>query len=364
MRPSTLDALCAKYGIDRATDPLLKLPRLYTSFGDFEDTVVASCFNTLREPADIERIISEMAEDAVKENVVYIEPAFGMAGLCAKKWSKSEREVWDVVFAASRAAEAKTGVVVRWMVPSVRHFGPEHVMQQARLAVEMLAAGEPVVSFGLHASEGKLSDGRGPFPPEPFEDAFRVATGAGLIATPHAGEFLGAESCRGAVEKLQALRLQHGVRAVECHSTLALLRDRQVCCDVCPTSNVLLQVASSMEKHPLPALLAAGVQCTINVDDSLLFGASILDEYRVARETLGLSDEQLRACARASIVNSGVLLRAKRGFRDDAVSKLEAYLKEIDLWAADGGRKRTSLGIEKAERDDFNGAAKAKRSCL
>lgn len=324
----------------------MKVPRFYSSFDDFEDTVVATCFNTVREPEDLTRIVMEMAEDAAADGVVYIEPAFGAAGVYAARWPMpSERAVWDVALSAGKAAEEKHGVVVRWMVPGVRTLGPEAVLRTARLAAEMAAAGEPVVSFGLHASEGQKLSGEGPFPPEPFEGAFRVAASAGLVATPHAGEFLGADSCRGAVERLGAQRLQHGVRAVEDPATLALLHERQVCCDVCPTSNLRLGVVPSLEQHPLPALLKAGVPCTINVDDSLLFGSSLLEEYAAARDALGLSEQQLRDCARASLLYSGLLLRERRGCRDEAAAVLEAKLVAIDAWGSGvNGSKRKRDG--------------------
>ena len=45
----------------------------------------------------------------------------------------------------------------------------------------------------------------------------------------------------------------------------------------------------------------SGVRCSINADDPLLFGPNILAEYEVCRETLGLTDEQLAACAWTSI---------------------------------------------------------------
>eukprot|EP01052_Picozoa_sp_SAG31_P000231 SAG31_NODE_7_length_42755_cov_130.245728_27_plen_196_part_00 len=159
------------------------------------------------------------------------------------------------------------------MVPSDRTGRPAAALADAQMTADMAATGRPVVSFGLHASEGRKTDGTGPFPPGPFAPAFATATAAGLIATPHAGEHLGAESCVAAVQALGAARLLHGVRAVEDPATLQLLARRGICCDVCPTSNVLLNVEGcpSLREHPLPILLAAGVPCSINCDVRALF---------------------------------------------------------------------------------------------
>nr|WP_308258671.1 hypothetical protein [Saccharothrix obliqua] len=57
--------------------------------------------------------------------------------------------------------------------------------------------------------------------------------------------------------------------------------------------------------NPLPTLLDAGVRCSLNTDDSLLFDTDLLHEYEIARSVLGLSDEQLAAVAAASVNGSG-----------------------------------------------------------
>jgi adenosine deaminase len=48
-------------------------------------------------------------------------------------------------------------------------------------------------------------------------------------------------------------------------------------------------------------LLAAGIRCSINADDPIAFGTTILREYQICRDELGLSDEELAACAWTSI---------------------------------------------------------------
>jgi adenosine deaminase len=97
----------------------------------------------------------------------------------------------------------------------------------------------------------------------------------------------------------------HGVRAVEDPSLVARLADEGICLDVCPSSNVALGVVPRLEDHPLPQLLDAGVPCSLNADDPLLFGPGILAEYRLCRDQLGLDDDRLAAVAAASIAASG-----------------------------------------------------------
>jgi adenosine deaminase len=172
----------------------------------------------------------------------------------------------------------------------------------ARLAERY--AGQGVVAFGLADDETR---GR----PEPFAAAFDIARAAGLVASPHAGEHGGPDSVRGALDALGARRIQHGVRSAEDPELLRRLADSDVCLDVCPTSNVQLHVVESLATHPLPTLLDAGVNVSLNADDPLFFGSGILAEYELARHSFGLDDVALARIAASSIRASGAPAQLK-----------------------------------------------------
>jgi adenosine deaminase len=151
-----------------------------------------------------------------------------------------------------------------------------------------------VVGFGLSNNE-VLG------PAATFAQAFRIARAAGLASVPHAGELAGAESVRAAVEHLGASRVGHGVRAVEDPETLALLADRGVAAEVCPSSNVALGVFADHAEVPLARLRSAGVPIALAADDPLLFGSRLAAQYRVARDEHGFDDAGLADLARDSI---------------------------------------------------------------
>jgi adenosine deaminase len=125
------------------------------------------------------------------------------------------------------------------------------------------------------------------------------------LSTPHAGELAGPESVHEALDRLGADRIQHGVRAVEDPALVERLAAEGICLDVCPTSNLLLSVVDDLAHHPLPALLEAGVTCSLNADDPLLFGPGLSEEYELCRAGMGLSDAALAAVARSSLQASG-----------------------------------------------------------
>ena len=254
------------------------------------------------------------ARDAQEEGVVYLELAVS-PHFYATAYGSAESALIAMIEAA-RAATARYGVQIGLMLTIDRTLP--------------VAAAEEVVALAIaHADQGVVSigvanDERG-YPLAPFAAAITKATAAGLAFAPHAGELVGANAVEEALD-LDATRIEHGIRAVDDPAVVERLAAEGVCLDVCPTSNVLLGVVASFDEHPLPALLRAGVACTINADDPTILETGILDEYALAREQLGLDDEELAACARTSIRFSAL----------DAAAKADA-LDAIDAWLATPG---------------------------
>jgi adenosine deaminase len=287
MRPSTLAELADTAGI-----PVPEI-RGYGSFTAFSDTYVAAC-QVLLTPDDFARLVYEVVEDSARDGAVWVEPSF-YAPHHRNRFGADE-EIVEMVLDALHAAGEQLGVGVGLMLAADRTVEPPVAIEQARIAATRADRG--IVSFGL-ANDEAIG------PPEPYAEAFAIAKEAGLLSTPHAGELAGPESVRGALTTLEPDRLQHGVRAVEDPELVKLLADSDIVLDVCPTSNLLLSVYPSIAEHPLPQLLDAGVQCSLNGDDPLLFGPVLLEEYELARTEMGLDDDELANVARASIDGSG-----------------------------------------------------------
>jgi adenosine deaminase len=134
-----------------------------------------------------------------------------------------------------------------------------------------------------------------------FAEAFRRAGAVGLRRTVHAGESSGPDGVRDAIELLGADRIDHGVRAIEDPELVALLVERQIPLGICPTSNLKLGVYTRIGDHPVDRLRRAGVRVSLNTDDPVLLGASLVGEYALCSQAFGWSDVDLRALARNSI---------------------------------------------------------------
>jgi adenosine deaminase len=312
MRGATLSELAAEAGL-QAPDP-----RAFTTFAEFQEVFQAAFAATQTRPENLLRLVREVVADAAADGVVWVQPhldphiypQFG-----------APQQVMELVLAEGLAAGARHGVGFGVTIAAMRHRGPESAEDLARFAAAY--AGQGVYALGLTGDEDA-------FPPGPFARAFAIAREAGLAAAPHAGELAGPDSVRAAVNDLGATRIAHGVRAVEDPALLADLAGRNVTLDVCLTSHKALGVFPDISRHPLPALMAAGVGCSLGADDPLMFGAGLLDEYETARSELRFSDRQLAALARTSIRTSGA-----------PASTVAAAMAGIEAWLS---RPATIIG--------------------
>jgi adenosine deaminase len=130
-----------------------------------------------------------------------------------------------------------------------------------------------------------------------YRDLYRHARAHGLKTTVHTGETAGtgAEGVRAVVEQLEPERIGHGIRAAQDERVMALLRERGVTLEICPSSNLATRAVGSLEE--LGGILRRfwdhGVRFTLNTDGPYLLDTSMRNEVRLVREAGLLSDEQL-----------------------------------------------------------------------
>jgi adenosine deaminase len=158
---------------------------------------------------------------------------------------------------------------------------------------------------------------------ERFAPAFRRAAEAGLRRCAHAGESSGPQGVIEAIELLGAERVDHGVRLVEDPAAMATVVERAVPLDVCPSSNVLLGLVPDLEAHPLRRLVEAGVRCSVNTDDPLVYGIDLVGEYLAVAGAFSWRRGELARLARVSIESCFA-----------APERLAALLEELDRYVA------------------------------
>jgi adenosine deaminase len=222
----------------------------------------------------VESIAYEAAADAAQDNIEYLELRVSPAG----KQISAEEVMHNVVVAVERATQ-EYPIQVGLLVTIVREFGVKVAEEVLELALAYQDKG--VVGLDLAGHEEN-------HPGAPFAGVFRRAREADLGVTIHAGEVGDASNVREAVEILGAQRIGHGVRAIENHRVVRLLRERNVTLEVCPTSNLQTGMTHAFTQHPLRDLYHLAVPVTINTDDPSVSDTTLTDEYLVAAMGMGL----------------------------------------------------------------------------
>ena len=270
IRPETLLRLARRNRVSLPYYTVEELRQWYT-FRDFPHFVdiyvkISSCLKTAD---DLELIAREFLEGQAEQNIQYSEPtytAYTIYQLCGISF--------DEQFAAlNRArvwAERELGVTMNVIVDIAREVKPEIGMKTAEQVIKHYGNG--VGALGL----GGYEVGH---PPEKFQAAFDLVNAAGIPCILHAGETGGADSIWSALRVANSRRIGHGVRCLQDPALMEYLRVQQIPLEVCPTSNVCLNVAPSIHQHPIWKLLDLGLYVTLNSDDPPMFNTTLTDEF-------------------------------------------------------------------------------------
>ncbi|HLM92502.1 MAG TPA: adenosine deaminase [Gaiellaceae bacterium] len=269
VRPETLLKIAGRndFALPADTPEGIRDLYRYRNFDHFIEVWILTT-NALQTAEDFHQVVVDYAAEAKKHGAVYVE---GIFSPIERTWRGVS---WDALFSgycdgAQEALELH-GVEVL-LTPDVTRGAPvDDGFELVRQAARYKERG--IVGIGLGGEEAL-------YPPEKFTDVFALVRDEGFGSVPHAGEVAGPESVRGALDALHADRVRHGIRAVEDPVLLEELAERRVVLDVTPLSNLRTGVVASLDEHPLPELVAAGIPCTVSTDDPEMFDTDLTREY-------------------------------------------------------------------------------------
>lgn len=241
----------------------------------------------LQTASSLSRVTSELVQSLADDGITYAEirwaPRLHLEG------GMSVPEVIGAVADGVAVAASRLGPrtpFIGLIVTAMRSHPPGANVELAKAAA---AFGPPVVGFDLAGSEAE-------YPAPPHAAAFLEAASGGLALTAHAGEVPGPERIREALA-FGVRRIAHGVTTAEDPDLMALVRERDVTLDLCPTSNVQAGIVAELVDHPLAALHRAGVSVTISTDDRTVSNTSLTDEMARSAAAMRLSADELAAIA-------------------------------------------------------------------
>jgi len=296
LRPATVLDIAGRIGYDNLPAPdeagLAAWFRTAAHSGSLERYLepFAHTVAVMQTPESLHRVAFECVEDLAADNVVYAEVRF--APELHIDGGLSLDDVVDAVlagFADGEKAAAAEGraITVRCLVTAMRHAARS--LEIAELAVRFRDKG--VVGFDIAGAEAG-------YPPTRHLDAFEYMRSHNARFTIHAGEAFGLPSIQEALAFCGADRLGHGVRIVDDIEVLpdgtahlgrlaAILRDKRIPLEMCPSSNVQTGAVDSIANHPFDLLARLRFRVTVNTDNRLMSDTTMSQEMFRLVEAFG-----------------------------------------------------------------------------
>ncbi|HYP89247.1 MAG TPA: adenosine deaminase, partial [Polyangiaceae bacterium] len=286
--------------------------------------------------AALERIAFELAEDAHRENVRYMEVRY--APMLHTRRGLKLTKVVEAVLAGLRRARETYGIKANVIVCGIRNISAESSYQMAELAVAYKGRG--VVGFDLAGAEAD-------FPPKHHRAAFQLVRDNNVNCTIHAGEAYGPESIAQAIHVCGAHRIGHGCRLREDGDLLHYVIDHRIPLECCPSSNVQTGAVKDFATHPLKLYFDLGVRVTINTDNRLITDTSVSKELFLVHTRLGVPFVDIK-----SMLISGV----KSSFQPfhEKQAEVRRVAAELERYDDDGSLKAAPLPIEKTRRSSIS----------
>ncbi len=322
LRPETAVALAAESGVAldlaEARRRMIAPPRCpdQAALLRYFDLPIA----LLQTRPALERAARELVEALADERVTYAEIRWA-----PRLHLERGLGVGAVIEAVVRGVESGTAALgaraplIGLVVTAMRSHPPG---ANVLLAAEAASAGPPVVGFDLAGPEAE-------WPAPPHAAAFLAAARGGLGLTAHAGEVPGRERILEALA-LGVQRIAHGATAADDPELVALLRERDVTLDLCPTSNVQAALVPDLASHPLGRLHRSGVSVTCSTDDRVVSDTTLSTELARSAEAMGLTRVELAAIALNAFGRGFVAERERAPLAADAQAAWTAWAASSD----------------------------------
>jgi adenosine deaminase len=264
------------------------------------------------------RVAYELAEDAARENVRYMEVRY--SPMLHTERGLRLTSVVEAVLSGLRAAHDALGIESNVILCGIRNISPESSLEMAELAVAYKGRG--VVGFDLAGAEYD-------HPAKHHKAAFQLVRDNNINTTIHAGEAYGPESIAQALHVCGAHRIGHGCRLREDGDLLHYINDHRIPLEICPSSNVQTGAVRDLATHPLKLYQSLGLRVTVNTDNRLVTDTTVSQELWHCHTQMGLSLSDIKSLVVAGFKSAFLPFHVKQAY-------LRRVTEDLDRFSADG----------------------------
>ncbi|XP_048353074.1 adenosine deaminase [Sphaerodactylus townsendi] len=268
----------------------LSLTEFLTKFSHYMPTIAG-------DRDAVKRIAYEFVEMKAKEQVIYVEVRYSPHFLANCKvhplpWGQEQGdltpdEVVDLVNQGLKAGEEAFNIKARSILCCMRHM-PSWSPEVVELCKKY--RNDSVVAIDL-AGDESINAETCPEHRKAYEEAERC----GIHRTVHAGEVGPPQVIKEAVSILKAERIGHGYHVLEDEALYKQLLKQNMHFEVCPWSSYLTGACKpNFHDHPVVRFMKDGANYSLNTDDPLIFNSTIHTDYKIAKDSMGFTEDEFK----------------------------------------------------------------------
>ena len=265
---------------DSELEKLLFVPEDCTSLNDF-----LKCFDLplslMQTPEGLRESVKLVLNNIQSQGVVYAEIRYAPQLHCLR--GMTQEDAIKAALEGLKESSLKANLILCLMRGSDNEAANFETVELAR---KYLVPDGGVVAIDLAGAEAI-------FPTRDYAKFFELARKYNIPFTIHAGEADGAQSVRDAIN-FGAVRIGHGVRSYESPDVEALVKSKNICLELCPTSSRMTHAVDDMKEFPFMRYLHEGLRVTLNTDDMGIENITLSDEFDYMRKNFGLTLEEER----------------------------------------------------------------------
>lgn len=267
-------------------------PAKCTDLADYINRAIKS-IELMQTKEHLRLVTLDLFEQLKADNVIYAEIRF--APLQHTLEALSPEQVVEAVNKATDEGIKKYGIDAGIILCTLRHYTEEQSLKTVNLV--NYYQGTHVVGFDIAADEAG-------FPIDNHIKAFQFAKNNHINCTAHAGEAKGPESVWETLENFHPSRIGHGVRSAEDDKLLTFLKANNIHLEVCPTSNIQVNVFDKIENHPADKIYNSGVSMSINTDCRTISNVTLAKEYYLLQQIFNWNRLHFKKCNLEAIEHS------------------------------------------------------------
>lgn len=262
---------------------LIVAPKNCKNLNDF-----LKCFelpgDLLQTKEAIKTAVILLLKNLKKQNVIYSEIRFAPQKHTLKGLSQEQvvLAALEGLKEANKNEEIKSNLILCLMRGENNE---KENFETVELAKKYLVKENGVTAIDLAGAEGLYKT-------EKFEKFFKKANEYNIPFTIHAGEADNYKSVLTAVN-FKSVRIGHGIKAAENEETLKILKEKNICLEICPTSNIITNAFNKEKGYPFKLLYNYGIKLTVNTDDPAIENTDIAKEFKYLKKNFNLTKKDI-----------------------------------------------------------------------